>query len=63
MVLFKKSVGVLLLLYLLGLTVGQIFVLTHVDFDGYGQGLGGMVLVLVTTLFVAFRLLKSRLTR
>jgi hypothetical protein len=63
MMIFKKSVGVLLLLYLLGLTVGQVFILTHLDFDGYGQGLGGMVLVLFTTLFVAFRLLKSRFTR
>jgi hypothetical protein len=63
MLIFKKSIGVLMLLYLLGLTVGQVFVLTHVDFDGYEQGLGGMVLVLVTTLFVVFRLLKNRLTR
>ena len=43
MLIFKKSIGVLMLLYLLGLTVGQVFVLTHVDFDGYEQGLGGMV--------------------
>jgi hypothetical protein len=63
MVIFKKSIGVLLLLYLLGLTVGQVFILTHVNFDGYGQGLGGMILVLFTTLFVAWRLFKSRFTR
>ena len=63
MLIFKKSVGVLLLLYLLGLTVGQVFILTHVDFHGHVQGLGGMILVLFTTLFVAFRLLKSRFTR
>lgn len=63
MLLFKKSAGVLMLLYLLSLTVGQVFVLTHVDFHGYEQGLGGMILVLVTTLFVVFRLLKNRLAR
>lgn len=63
MVLFKKSVGVLLLLYLLGLTAGQVFALTHVDFNGYGPGLGGLILVLGTTLFVAYRLLKHRFTR
>ena len=63
MLIFKKSIGVLLLLYLLGLTVGQVLILTHVDFNGYEQGLGGMILVLVTTLFVVLRLLKSRFTR
>ena len=63
MLIFKKSIGVLLLLYLLGLTVGQVFILTHVDFNGYEPGLGGMILVLVTTLFVVLRLLKSRFTR
>jgi hypothetical protein len=63
MVIFKQSIGVLLLLYLLGLTVGQVFILTYVDFDGYVQGLGGMILVLGTTLFVAYRLLKNRLSR
>ena len=62
MLLFKKSVGVLLLLYLLGLTVGQVFALTYVDFSGYGPGLGGLILVLGTTVFVAVRLLKSRFT-
>jgi hypothetical protein len=63
MVIFKQSIGVLLLLYLLGLTVGQVFILTYVNFDGYLQGLGGMILVLGTTLFVAFRLFKNRFTR
>jgi len=48
---------------LLGLTAGQVFALTHVDFSGYGPGLGGLILVLGTTLFVAYRLLKHRFTR
>lgn len=63
MVIFKQSIGVLLLLYLLGLTVGQVLILAYVNFDGYLQGLGGMILVLGTTLFVAFRLFKNRFTR
>jgi NADH:ubiquinone oxidoreductase subunit 6 (subunit J) len=60
MVIIKKSVGVLLLLYLLGLAVAQVFILTNVDFQGVEQGLGGMVLVLVTTLFVVIRMVRTR---
>jgi hypothetical protein len=60
MMLFKKSVGVLLLIYLMGLTAGQLFILTHVDFDGYEPGLGGLLLVLATTLFAVYRRLRNR---
>jgi hypothetical protein len=63
MMFFKKSVGVLLLLYLIGLTLGQLFMLTHVDFDGYEPGLGGLLLVLATTLFAVYRRLTNRWAR